>query len=86
MRCGENTDQSGQSGANWNLRFSEQTTHRGHQNVEYLHGIAVSWAGNKSHRASASSYAAVTQALFYGFDMSGVLKGLLSEITFGNIG
>ena len=35
---------------------------------------------------SASSYTGQIQALFYGFDMSRMLKGLLSELMFGNMG
>ena len=40
----------------------------------------------KSHSASTSSFSGEIQAAFYGFDMSRMLKGLLSELLFGNIG
>ena len=35
---------------------------------------------------SASSYAGKTQALFYGFDVARMSKGLLSELMFGTMG
>ena len=41
---------------------------------------------SKSHRASTSSFAGSIQALFYGFDMDRMLKGLLAELLYGNIG
>ena len=42
--------------------------------------------GNESQRAITSSYAGETQSLFYVFDMAMMLKGLLAELTFGNMG
>ena len=56
------------------------------KNVEYRRGIAVSRVGGASPRATTSSYAGGTQALFYGFDMAIMLKGLLEELIFGNMG
>ena len=56
------------------------------KNVEYRQGIAVSLVGNKSPRASASSYAWEIQASFYGRDMARMLEGLSEELMFGNIG
>ena len=42
--------------------------------------------GKKSPRVYTSSYAGAIRALFYGFDMARMLKILLSELTFANIG
>ena len=42
--------------------------------------------GQQSPRVSTSSYDGEIQALFYGFDMDRLLKGLLSELMFGNTG
>ena len=46
----------------------------------------MSWAGNESPRVATSSVAGEIHAAFYGFDMDGALKGLLTELLFGNIG
>ena len=35
---------------------------------------------------STSSYSGETQSLFYGFDMTRALEGLLYELIFGNMG
>ena len=48
--------------------------------------MAVSRASNKSPRATTSKESGVIQAVFYGFDMARMLKGLLGELLFGNIG
>ena len=56
------------------------------KNVEFEHGIAVSWVSNKSPRASTSSYERGVQASVYGFDMAMTLKGLLDGLMFGNMG
>ena len=55
-------------------------------NVEFQQGIDVSWLSNKIPRVPTSSYDGETQALFYGSGMGMVLKCLLSELTFGNMG
>ena len=57
----------------------------GAENVEFRHGIAVSWVGNKSPRVPTSSYSAEIQELFYGCDMARMLKGLLDALMFGNM-
>ena len=57
----------------------------GTKNVGYRKVIAVSCVTNKSPTAPTSSYVGI-QALFYGFDMARMLKGRLSELTFGNMG
>ena len=59
---------------------------RNRQNGEFHHGIAISWASNKSHRVATSSFAGEIQAVFYGFDMARTLQGLLAELLFGNMG
>ena len=46
----------------------------------------MSWVSNKSPRVPTSSYAGEIQAVFYGFDMARMLKGLLAELLIGNIG
>ena len=56
------------------------------KNVEYRKGNAVSRMSNKSPRAPSSSYAGGIKALFYGFDIDRMLKGLLGELIFGNMG
>ena len=61
-------------------RLTEKT-----KNVEYQYGIALSCVGNKSPRVATSSYSGV-HALFNGFDMSRMLKGILAELTVGDIG
>ena len=53
---------------------------------EFHQGVAISCVSNKSPRATASEESGVTQAAFYGFDMARMLKGLLAELLFGNIG
>ena len=54
--------------------------------AEFHQGVEISWAGNKSPRVTTSEEAGATQAVFYGFDMARMLKGLLSELLVGNIG
>ena len=49
-------------------------------------GIAVSWVSNESPSVATSSFSGEIQAAFYGFDMAMMLKGLLAELLFGNIG
>ena len=56
------------------------------KNLEYRRCIAVSPARGKIHRVSTSSYAVEIRALFYGFNMAGMLKWLFAELLFGNIG
>ena len=56
------------------------------ENEEFRHGIAVSWVSNASPRVSTSSFAGEIQAAFYGSDMARMLKCLLAELLFGNIG
>ena len=46
----------------------------------------ISWVSNKSPRVTTSKEAGEIQEVFYGFDMARVLKGLLAELLFGNIG
>ena len=41
---------------------------------------------NKSPRAPTSSYAGEIKALRYGFDMARMLRGILAELRFGNMG
>ena len=41
---------------------------------------------NKSPRVATSSFDGGIQAVFYGFYMGRMLKGLLSELLFGNMG
>ena len=55
------------------------------KNVDFQHGIAVSWASNVITTASASSCAGGIRSLFYGFDMARMLKGLSAELTRGNM-
>ena len=55
-------------------------------NVEFRQGIAVSRVSNKSPRVATSSFAGEIQAVFYGFDMARMLKGLLAELLFGSVG
>ena len=62
-------------------RNSEKT-----KNVELRRGISVSWVNNKCPVAPTSSCAGEMKALFYGFNMATMLKGPLSELTFGNMG
>ena len=42
--------------------------------------------GNKSPRLTTTKEYGAIQAVFYGFDMARMLKGLLAELVFGNIG
>ena len=70
------TDQNGRPIANWYLWFFEETNYGERErteNVEFRHGISLSWVRNESPRASTSSYAGGIQALFYGADMARVL-------------
>ena len=46
----------------------------------------VSWVSDKSPRVATSSFPGEIQAVFYGFDMARMLKGLMAELLFGNIG
>ena len=55
------------------------------KNDEYRHGIDVSWARNERPRVSTSSFVGEIQAMFYGFDMAGLLKGILSELPIAGI-
>ena len=48
--------------------------------------MAVSWVINKRPRVTTSKEAGEIQAVFYGCDMAMMLKGLLSDLLFGNIG
>ena len=50
---------------------------------EFHQGVAISWASNKIPRVATSKESGATQAVFYGFDMAGVLKDLLPELLFG---
>ena len=85
LRFGGNTGQSGRSGANWYLCFLRKQPTGETKNVEYRQGIAVSRVSDKSPIVSTSSHSGI-QALFYGFDMDRMLKGLLSELALGNMG
>ena len=42
--------------------------------------------GNRSSRVSTSSYSVEMQAFFYGCEIAGMLKGILAELLFGNMG
>ena len=53
---------------------------------EFHQGEAISWVSNKSPRATKSKESGVIQQFFYVFDMARMLKGLLPELLFGNIG
>ena len=53
---------------------------------EFHQGVAISWVINKIPRVITSEEAGGIQAVFYGFDMAMMLKGLLSELLFGNVG
>ena len=53
---------------------------------EFQPGVSVSWVGSKSPRVTTTKESGGIQAVFYGFDMARMLKGLLSELMFGNIG
>ena len=55
------------------------------ENVEFRKGIDVSCVSNESRRVPTSSFAVAIQAV-YGFEMSRMSKGLLSELLFGDIG
>ena len=52
----------------------------------FQHGITVSRVSNKIPTVSTSSYAWRIQALFYVFYTAWMLKGLLAELTIGNMG
>ena len=55
--AGGNIDRNGQPGSNRHFWFPRKQITEITKNVGYRHGIAVSWAGNKIPRVSASSYA-----------------------------
>ena len=67
------------------MAFGEEITEKT-KTVEYQQGIAVRWVGNAIPRAPTSSYAGEAPSLFYGADMARMLKGLLAELIFGNVG
>ena len=56
------------------------------RNIEVRRGIAVSWVVNKTPSTPTSSYSGWSRSIVYGFDMARALKGLLDELTFGNMG
>ena len=62
-------------------QITEQT-----KNGEFQQGVTISWVGNTSPRVPTSSFAGEIQAVFYGFDMARMLKGLTAELLFGNLG
>ena len=62
-------------------QITEQT-----KSAQYRQGNAVPWVSNKSPRSSTSSFAGEIQEVFYGRDMARLLKGMLAELLFGNIG
>ena len=62
-------------------QITEQT-----KNEEFQQWVAVSWVSDKSPIVAASSFSGKIQAVFYGFDMAMILKGLMGELLFGNIG
>ena len=55
----------------------------GANHLEYRQCTAASRVRNQSPIVPTSSYTGEMQALFYGFGMAGVLKGLLEELLFG---
>ena len=66
------------------MRFSDESNYMGGANhLEYRQCTAASRVRNQSPIVPTSSYTGEMQALFYGFGMAGVLKGLLEELLFG---
>ena len=84
--AGGNTDQSWKPRPNRHLCFRVNKSQRKPKNVEYQHGILVSWVSNGSPRAPTSSYEGGIQALLYGCDVARMLEGLLAELMFGGVG
>ena len=67
------------------MRFYEETDYGSNKNDDFQKGIVISRAIDKSPRVATPSFAGGVQAVF-GFDVARMLKGLLSEILFGNKG
>ena len=81
-----NTDQNGQSGANWDLWFLRKQITDQAKNEEFHHGIAVSWVSRKCPGVATSSFSGEIQEVFYGSDVARMLKGLLAELLIGSVG
>ena len=60
------------------LNFSDEN--------EFHQGVAISWDSSKSPMVTTSKESGVIKTVFYGFDMDRMLKGILEELLFGNIG
>ena len=54
-------------------QIKEQT-----KNGAFQQGITISRVSNKSPRVATSSFSGGIQAVFYGFDMARMLKGLMA--------
>ena len=52
----------------------------------FRQGVEISWVSKKSPMVTTSKEAGAIQEVSYGFDMALMLKGLFSELFFGNIG
>ena len=68
------------------MRLFAKTNYGADKNEEFQHRIAISWVSNKSHRVATSSFDGEIQEVFYGFDIARMLKDLLAELLFGNMG
>ena len=85
LRRGSNFDKNRKPGANRNLWFLRKQISE-HTKWRISVWIAVSRVSNKIPRVATSSFAGGAQAVFYGFGMARMLKCLLAELLFWNIG
>ena len=52
------------------------------KNGAVQHVVAVSWVSGECPRVSTSRFSGEIQAVFYGFDMTMILKGIMPELLF----
>ena len=86
LRCGGVLTKTGSRAKIGICGFLRQRIADAAKNVEFQQRISVPWMSNNSPRAPTSSYSGEIRTLFYGFDIDRMLKVLLSELMFGNMG